>query len=472
MEENNIGPEEIKNEENQINNENMLEKGNENENILNQNLNCLEPTNEKPKEKKKSKGFTRILRSIIKKNNEILKNILKTRFIEWRKESLKGLKIKKTILIRISVSREKDYKNRSNKLKLEEIKEKEKSKSINKFDIKSFKSPKEKSSYNIVREKVDNQDGANNNNIKIINTEIKNNNEKKNINNNIIIEKNNNINIKSEVDKNREIKKDISNTNLKPPKTTKLINISNEKPKYTPQANRNIRNQISDSKSNLNNKFIKIYNTSQKNKTYAKNVQNSKEKIESIPNKIQPLNMNNIGMYYSSSATKKNKKEQKYTFMNNGNLTDGKILFNDKDQMKGYYIKNNGYHYNGIFDFSKSVNLNDKGYTPQNSYKKISYRKIDNNMNRTKDTNSSAINLYSRKTYQVNKNKNTSVNNNSTKYMNYSSRTQNISSADKIVNPEKLKAGVTTVVQHYRGTKKQYQNYEKNSFINQKDKNK
>ena len=466
MEENNIRSEEIKNEENQINNENISEKKNENENILNHNLNDLEPTKEQIKEKKKSKGFTRILRSIIKKNNEIMKNILKTRFTEWRKEALKGLKVKKTILIRISVSKEKDYKNRN--MKLDDVKEKEKSKSINKYDIKSFKSPKDKNIYNIVREKIDNPDNDNNNDIKIVNTEIKNSNGKDDKNsNNILIEKNNDINIKSEVDKNKEIKIEVNNTNLKPQKT-KLINISNEKPKYTPQATRNVRNQIIDSKNNLNNKFIKIDNTSQKNKTYVQNIQNSREKVDS--NKKQPLNINNIGMLYSSSTTKKNKKEkeQKYTFVNNGNLTDSKNLFNDKNQMKGYYNRNNGYLNNKTFDISKSVNLNDKGYISQTTYKKIDNRKKVNDMNRTKNI-SNDINLYSRKTYQVNKNKNTSVNNNNSSYTNYNSRVL-ISSVDKIINPEKLKAGVTTVVQHYGGTKKQLQNYESNSFINQKDK--
>ena len=462
MEESNIRPEEIKNEENQINNENISEKKNENENILNHNLNDLEPTKEQPKEKKKSKGFTRILRSIIKKNNEILKNILKTRFTEWRKEALKGLKVKKTILIRISVSKEKDYKNRN--MKLDDVKEKEKSKSINKYDIKSFKSPKDKNTYNIVREKIDNQDSDNNNNIKIVNTVFKNSNG----NNNVVIGNNNDINIKSEVDKNKEIKIEVNNTNLKPQKT-KLINISDEKPKYTPQATRNVRNQIIDSKNNLTNKFIKIDNTSQKNKTYAQNIQNSREKEDS--NNRQSLNMNNIGMVYSSSTTKKNKKEkeQKYTFMNNGNLIDNKNLFNDKNQMKGYYTKNNGYYNNKTFDISNSVNLNDKGYISQTTYKKIDNRKSINDMNRTKDIRSN-INLYSRKTFQVNKNKNTSANNNNSSYTNYNSRPYNISSVDKVINPEKLKSGVTTVIQHYEGKIMQLQNYESNSFLNLKDK--
>ena len=53
--------------------------------------------------------------------------------------------------------------------------------------------------------------------------------------------------------------------------------------------------------------------------------------------------------------------------------------------------------------------------------------------------------------------------------MNYNSRIQ-ITSIDKEIDPEKLKNGVTTVIQHYEGKSEQLQNYENNSFINQKDK--
>ena len=91
-----------------INKENMFDKEKEYE--LNQNLKELDFISDSLKEKEKPKGYTRIFRNIIKKKSEIMKNILKNRFTKWRKESLKGLIVKKTIIVRISVSREKDYK--------------------------------------------------------------------------------------------------------------------------------------------------------------------------------------------------------------------------------------------------------------------------------------------------------------------------------------------------------------------------
>ena len=141
-----------------INKEDIYDKEKEYE--FNQNLKELDFISDSLKEKEKPKGYTRIFRNIIKKKSEIMKNILKKRFLRWRKESAKGLIVKKTIIVRISVSREKDYKDRyKNKLRLEKEKEKEKSKSTNKNDIKShnFMQP-EINSYNIVREKIDNID--------------------------------------------------------------------------------------------------------------------------------------------------------------------------------------------------------------------------------------------------------------------------------------------------------------------------
>ena len=82
---------------------------------LNQNLKELDFISDSLKEKEKPKGYTRIFRNIIKKKSDIMKNILQKRFTKWRKESVKGLIVKKTIIVRISVSREKDYKDRKRK---------------------------------------------------------------------------------------------------------------------------------------------------------------------------------------------------------------------------------------------------------------------------------------------------------------------------------------------------------------------
>ena len=61
----------------------------------------------------KPKGYVRIFRKYIKKKAQIMNNIIDNRFKLWKKITLKGLKVKKTIFIRISVSKEKDRKNKS-----------------------------------------------------------------------------------------------------------------------------------------------------------------------------------------------------------------------------------------------------------------------------------------------------------------------------------------------------------------------
>lgn len=74
-----------------------------------------------------------------------------------------------------------------------------------------------------------------------------------------------------------------------------------------------------------------------KNKTNIKNIQNSKEKVDS--NKKRPININNIGMIYSSSTIKKNnkEKEQKYISMKNDYLTDSKTLLMTKSKERILY---------------------------------------------------------------------------------------------------------------------------------------
>ena len=61
----------------------------------------------------KPKGYVRIFRKYIKKKAQIMNNIIDNRFKLWKKITLKGLKVKRTIFIRISVSKEKDRKNKS-----------------------------------------------------------------------------------------------------------------------------------------------------------------------------------------------------------------------------------------------------------------------------------------------------------------------------------------------------------------------
>jgi len=446
---------------------------------LNQNLKELDFISDSLKEKEKPKGYTRIFRNIIKKKSDIMKNILQKRFTKWRKESVKGLIVKKTIIVRISVSREKDYKDRyKNKLRLEKEKEKEKSKSTNKNDIKShnFIQP-EINTYNIVREKIDTIDNQKDNTNENLNIENKMSNENTDIPiDNITIEKNNTININNEdsILKNNEkdngSSKGIANENLKM-KKNKLINISNEKPKNTAQIyNIYATNIKSDSKND--NKFTKVNNITLTSKTYNKNDRqklqesNSNRKNENDSNKNQKYNASNVAII-SSSFTTKNSKEYKETVNNNALI--------NKNELKGYYIKYDGFHenkniYSSIPVPVKTINLNEKEYNP---YRNNKNNKISSIRNDPDIKNSSDINLYSRRTHQLSNNKNTNnitnIKNISSieKYNNYTSRNGNNSSIrQKLSSTENanLRGGVTTVIQHYGGRRKQYENYDQKSF--------
>lgn len=469
-----------------ITKENMLDKEKEYE--LNQNLKELDFISDPLKDKEKPKGYTRIFRNIIKKKSEIIKNILKKRFIKWRKESLKGLIVKKTIIVRISVSREKDYKDRyKNKLRLDKEREKEKSKSTNKNDIKSHNFMQPVISYNIATEKIDNIDthkDITNDNLNIDNKmNIKNDDIQidNNTNNNTIEKNSTNINSEDNFlkvnEKEKESNKSIENQNLKMKKNT-LINISDEKPKSTSQIYKNATDIKLDS--NNNNKFTKVNTITLNSKTYNKNDKqkqqdSNKKKNENYSNTIQKYNASNIAIL-SSSKNNKNDKEQKEATYNKTleiNNKQKNEASNDKNELKGYYIKYDGFHENNNIYSSipvKTINLNENEYNP---YRINNNNKLSSVKNPQDDKNKSDINLYSRRTHQMSNHKNTnnitSVKDISSieKYNNYTSRNGNISSIrPKLNTTEKtnLKGGVTTVIQHYGGRRKQYENYDQKSY--------
>ena len=112
------------------------------------------------KTRKKPKGYSRFLRNIIKDKAKVMKEILQNRFFKWRKDALKG-KIKKTVMIRISVSREKDPKP---KYPMSRVKPKEQSRSVNKNDFKSLNAYNPPQNINNIRvQKVDNMEKENKN---------------------------------------------------------------------------------------------------------------------------------------------------------------------------------------------------------------------------------------------------------------------------------------------------------------------
>ena len=422
-----------------INNENLSEKYNQNEST--KNLNKIEPVNISSKET--NKGFVRIFRNIFKKKDNNRKKIIGNRFIKWRKEALKGLKIKKTIIVRISVSKDKDLKNKyKNKFNIEKEKEKEKYKSVNKNQIKTFNKNINKN--NMKRQIIDNNmdnkienkvydNKFNNIGYFEVAKKIKN---YKGKNDNSTINKNNDlINI---------------NENLKP--QNKKVEINDEKPKITPKIDKNRNIYPLNSTSIQNNKL-----------------QNQENNTGSVPNP-QPQ-YNNINIIFTSSTKKttkdipfnknNNKENTKSAYnLNINNLQKYIQSSNSNNQSKGYYMKYEGYHKDKKEYPLMSPNINQNNtsrqnynYTKnQNNIYKNNKRKISDNDNSFSQVNKTDYNKYKRKTYQINgrtgkNNEKNTIEKYKNKDKNYTYSQNNAKSA--------IKSGVTNVVQHYSGRRKQ-----------------
>ena len=101
----------------------------------------------------------RIFRNLIKKKNNGIKDILDKKFNKWKKEAFKDSFFRKTILVRISVSRDKILRNRnSNRLsRAKDIKE-DRPKSANKKlkDIKRIDNEEKNSNINNIKLKKNN----------------------------------------------------------------------------------------------------------------------------------------------------------------------------------------------------------------------------------------------------------------------------------------------------------------------------
>lgn len=151
-----------------INNDNLSDRNDQNESI--QNINITDSPNISLNKEKniKPKGYVRILRNIFKKKDDLRKKLLKDYFLNWYKDTLKGLTIQKKIFVRLSVSKGKDDKNRNRKNSdfNEEFEKEQSSRSVNKRQIKmkEFNKPPAipQTIYNIRREKIENLDNIEN----------------------------------------------------------------------------------------------------------------------------------------------------------------------------------------------------------------------------------------------------------------------------------------------------------------------
>ena len=148
--------ENIDNNENNENNDFFDKKDNED----NQKKESVESSDGELNEENTPRGYVRILRKIIKKKDDSRKNILQNNFKKWKDESLKDVTIKRTVLVRIVVSKDKDRKNKLNNSSSED--EKERNKSASKREVKPINYPQNVKIINNIRKETEGKESQTN----------------------------------------------------------------------------------------------------------------------------------------------------------------------------------------------------------------------------------------------------------------------------------------------------------------------
>jgi len=393
----------------------------------------------------KPKGYVRVFRKYIKKKGQIMNNIIDNRFKLWKKITLKGLTIKKTIYIRVSVSKEKDRKNKSyseakiniGKKKINNINIIDPNKLLESNKTSEIKPSKYKRIFDNKNKDIKNKDYNKPQNQKLnLNNTIGSNSSTHRYNRYF---KNNNQS------NNNNNKNSIDDKAVKQSKNWKnpIIEISSEKPKN--DQFKNIRN-VYKNNINLKNKF---------NKTeISKN--NSKQNTEINSSKLKYINKLN------NTYNKNNNKNENNNISKNNNLK---------------YAANN-YNNNTITLSSKKAqnvfNSKEKQFiSPYNTKKYIPQKKLYS------EKKAKEYNSYFLKTYQNKNNvfkpmiKNIQLNLDNNfddyQYLNFTSRRaklhiDNNSSMDK----KTLKKGITSVIQHFSGKIEEYLNYDKSTSKSKK----
>ena len=466
----------------------MEEKSNQEVHIL---QNIENKKNVELKTRKKLKGYCRFLRNIIKEKSKSMKEIIQKRFIKWRKDALKG-KIKKTVMIRISVSKEKEPKN---KYQISKANPKDQSRSVNKNELKSFNINNiQRNITNLKVQKVDDfikeDNKINHNKVNVANKynniEIKNISNNNNINKDKKEKEEKNINYKqiNAINKNEEKK---YNNDIK-------IDLS----KYNKKNDNNNKNKITNKNENptINTKAIKLNseNFKQIPKPNQNNIKNKPQEL----NKKPISNISNINVVYTSSTKKNNPNEIKNKVENNNTIknyqTDIKEKKNNykskenqtdlKDKIpKVLYRKYEGNEqYNSKPVNNIKIDLTKDSHSRQTFNKHInnkSYGNLSYDINNIQNTN-----IYNNNTYQgKNNNKNNNGNITNNKYSvktdiynnndssSLHSRSRKDSNAPGTIKIKKIsKGGITTVIQHYSGQRRKYDNYDNNTHDINKNK--
>ena len=393
---------------------------------------------------------------------------------------MKGLKLKKTIFIRISVSKEKDLKSK-NKLKLEKEDEKEKSKSVNKNEIKTFKTNMKFNENNTKNKKINDKingmpkiDNKNINIININNNKLENYEVAKKIKNYKEKDKeqpNKNINKKSKLD---NANNNINNLSKNYKNNEKSAEKAIPKAKINPEDKSKNIYPIK----NLNVRFIDAKESSKKKQL--NNITNNKQ-IEPnksiIPNKkdsdsssIPQIKYNNVNIIFTSSSKKKKDNIPINNLNKNDILNDNKNQNNteiakDKNNKNKSNVKAPNYNkkiYSALPTKVVHTELSERG-GKINQYNPYESKKFINNKGKISDNSKSSMNktdnnIYKRNTYQNKKVMDKSNENNINGK--YNIRNKNNTYSQKTTKPS-LKGGVTTVIQHYSGSRKKYENYKK-----------
>ena len=402
------------------------------------------------KARKKSKGYCRFLRNVIKEKAKVMKEVIQNRFFKWRRDALKG-KVKKTVMIRISVSREKDPKS---SYQLNKAKLKEQSKSVNKNDFKSFNI--NNIAKNITNLKVQNIDKIEMQDKRI--NDIKN---KNIVNKNIVDIKN-----KKEPEKIKEQKNNI------------------EKP--------DLQNKIND-KGKINNKIEipKVVPKNDKmNQAKSPNIPKPNQNIviKNPQNVNKPNIANNSNIYVYTSSSKRNNTNPVKNIKDNKNLVDKNnnnknVQSDTKDKIpKDLYKKYEKYNQHTSLPVKKvEIDLTDGKYKRKTFNRENKDNNLKNNLShdRNKPQN---IYIYNNNSYQRRNN----ANNDNKSLYNYSVKTENYNNDSSSIYtrsrkdsnfsyvPNQMrnssKGGITTVIQHYSGQRRKYDNYDNNNLEANKNK--
>ena len=393
--------------------------------------------NVKPNSDIKQKGYVRILRNIIKRKHKTLNNNVRKSFILWKVETLKGLRYRKTIIVRISISTEKDNKQRIN------TDEKLNKSSETKSKFKSFTkilntNPKKKNIGIGVAYKAENKPTYVNHNLKnhsVFMSPKENKDSKRAIYNKLNI---NDIGINGI--------KGINGINgINNKRQNKLIEVPNKEKKQLNYSRSSIDYKTNDTSHYLNNKLDNTFqqlNSSRNNKPRNHNYNNTSNDLYKLINNNNPIK--NIKKNIDKNTTKILNKNYEGYFSQSNIYSPNQSRNNTESNT----IINQSLNVSKPYNTKKFIPLSKN---PSSKIKTDNYSSYFTNVYQNKDKNN---NLIKKEPYKI-----------KIDFNNYTMRRENkIKNPEKTIDKETLKKGVTSVVQHYSGVREKLNNYDKNTL--------